>query len=210
MSSNKFGAIERLTPKQAAFVSEYLKNGGNATEAYKKAGYNVTTDNSAAVNAARLLRTSKITRAIAKRQAERNERMQLEEDFELKKAIDILEKCSEPQQVYNFDGKPKKDKAGHAVFMFDICEDETYEVIKNGQWLSDEEYGVIHRVASDGKIKGVLNKAVDFCSAKKAHLRIDTHKDNKIMQHQIEKNGFKKCGIIKLINGDERIAYEKI
>ena len=38
MSSNKFGAIERLTPKQAAFVSEYLKNGGNATEAYKKAG----------------------------------------------------------------------------------------------------------------------------------------------------------------------------
>ncbi|MBS5226289.1 MAG: terminase small subunit, partial [Parasutterella sp.] len=102
MSSNKFGAIERLTPKQAAFVSEYLKNGGNATEAYKKAGYNVTTDNSAAVNAARLLRTSKITRAIAKRQAERNERMQLEEDFELKKAIDILEKCSEPQQVYNF------------------------------------------------------------------------------------------------------------
>ena len=26
----------------------------------------------------------------------------------------------------------------HAVFMFDICEDETYEVIKNGQWLSDE------------------------------------------------------------------------
>ena len=39
----------------------------------------------------------------------------------------------------------------HAVFMFDICEDETYEVIKNGQWLSDEEYGVIHRVASDGK-----------------------------------------------------------
>ncbi len=98
----------------------------------------------------------------------------------------------------------------HAVFMFDICEDETYEVIKNGQWLSDEEYGVIHRVASDGKIKGVLNKAVDFCSVKKAHLRIDTHKDNKIMQHQIEKNGFKKCGIIRLINGDERIAYEKI
>lgn len=119
MSSTKFGTIERLTPKQAAFVSEYLKNGGNATEAYKKAGYNVTTDNSAAVNAARLLRTSKITRAIEKRQAERNERMQLEEDFELKKAVEILEKCSEPQQVYNFDGKPKKDKQGHAVFMFD-------------------------------------------------------------------------------------------
>ena len=57
----------------------------------------------------------------------------------------------------------------HAVFMFDICEDATYEVIKNGQWLSDEEYGVIHRVASDGKIKGVLNKAVDFCSAKRTH-----------------------------------------
>ena len=41
------------------------------------------------------------------------------------------------------------------------------------------------------KSKGVLNKAVDFCSAKKAHLRIDTHKDNKIMQHQIEKTDLK-------------------
>lgn len=119
MSSTKFGTIERLTPRQAAFVSEYLKNGGNATEAYKQAGYNVTTDNSAAVNAARLLRTSKIARAISKRQTERNERMQLEEDFELKKAVEILEKCAEPEQVYNFDGKPKKDKNGNAVFMFD-------------------------------------------------------------------------------------------
>ena len=98
----------------------------------------------------------------------------------------------------------------HAVFMFAIGEDETYKIIKNGQWMSDKEYGVIHRVASDGQIKGVLNSVVGFCMKRIKHLRIDTHKDNKIMQHQILKNGFKECGIINLENGDERIAYEKI
>lgn len=119
MPGTKFGTIERLTARQAAFVSEYLKNGGNATEAYKKAGYASNRDEVIWANAARLLKTEKVARAISKRQAERNERMQLEEDFELKKAVEILEKCCEPEQVYNFDGKPKKDKNGNAVFMFD-------------------------------------------------------------------------------------------
>jgi len=30
------------------------------------------------------------------------------------------------------------------------------------------------------------------------------------MQHVIEKNGFKKCGIIYVKDGSERIAYELI
>ena len=31
-----------------------------------------------------------------------------------------------------------------------------------------------------------------------------------IMQHNIEKYGFTYCGIIYLISGDERLAYQKI
>lgn len=37
-----------------------------------------------------------------------------------------------------------------------------------------------------------------------------THRDNKPMQHVVEQNGFKYCGIIHLENGDERLAYQRI
>ena len=41
-------------------------------------------------------------------------------------------------------------------------------------------------------------------------IRIDTYRDNQIMQHVIKKYGFGYCGIIFLANGDERLAYQKI
>ena len=98
----------------------------------------------------------------------------------------------------------------HGVFFFRIGEDPTYKVIERGSWLSDDMYGTIHRVAGDGRIHGVLAMAVQFCEQSINHLRIDTHNDNKIMQHVIEKNGFKRCGIIHVNDGSERIAYEKL
>ena len=97
----------------------------------------------------------------------------------------------------------------NGVFAFIIGEDATYKYIE-GNWLSDDIYGTIHRVASDGSEKGLLNKIVDFCSKNISHIRIDTHEDNKVMQHVIEKNGFTKCGIIYVADGSPRIAYEKI
>ncbi|MDO4378596.1 MAG: N-acetyltransferase [Erysipelotrichia bacterium] len=103
----------------------------------------------------------------------------------------------------------KENNEIHAVFAFIIGKDETYTYI-NGKWLSDDEYGTIHRVASDGQIHKVLDTIIDFCTQKISHLRIDTHHDNTIMQHLIEKNNFKKCGIIYLSDNSPRIAYEKI
>ena len=41
-----------------------------------------------------------------------------------------------------------------AVFYFAKEHDETYDVIYDGQWLNDEEYAVVHRIASSGKVKG--------------------------------------------------------
>ena len=79
-------------------------------------------------------------------------------------------------------------------------------------WLSDAPYGVIHMVASDGTIHGFLQQIVAFCEQQTKHLRIDTHHDNKVMQHVIAKNGFSRRGIIYLVNedGSARIAYEKL
>jgi hypothetical protein len=49
-----------------------------------------------------------------------------------------------------------------------------------------------------------------FCFLHDTNIRIDTHQDNKIMQHNILKHGFSYCGIIYLLSGDERLAYQKI
>lgn len=98
----------------------------------------------------------------------------------------------------------------HGVFAFMIGNDPTYAVIENGSWLTDTEYGAIHRVASDGKMHGVLSAAVGFCLTKISHLRIDTHKDNRVMQRQILKNGFAERGTIYTEDGSPRIAYERL
>lgn len=104
----------------------------------------------------------------------------------------------------------KEDDAIHAVFFFAIGADPTYAKIEQGEWLSDTEYGTIHRVAGDGTLHGVLGMIVAFCSRKISHLRIDTHEDNKVMQRAISKNGFQKRGIIYIEDGSPRIAYERV
>lgn len=43
-----------------------------------------------------------------------------------------------------------------------------------------------------------------------AEVRADTHRDNVIMQHILEKNGFIKCGTIVVEDGTPRIAYPKV
>lgn len=56
----------KLTDKQKRFVDEYLID-LNATQAYKRAGYSVKSDNAAAVEGLKLLRNPKIERHIAER-----------------------------------------------------------------------------------------------------------------------------------------------
>ncbi len=94
------------------------------------------------------------------------------------------------------------------VFTFIVGNDPTYEIIQ-GKWLNDKPYGTIHRIASNNKMKGILNYCLDFCKSIIKNIKIDTHSDNLIMQHLLEKNGFIKCGIIYLQNGSPRIAYQK-
>lgn len=94
------------------------------------------------------------------------------------------------------------------VFYFTLGEDPTYAKIYDGNWRSDAPYGTIHRIASRGS--GVFSVALDFCRAQCSHIRIDTHQDNKVMQHVLEKHGFQRCGIIYIADGSPRIAYEMI
>lgn len=97
------------------------------------------------------------------------------------------------------------------VFFFDFGPEPWYAEIEGGTWLSDEPYGVIHRVAALSGEKGVFKECLEFCLAQTRHLRIDTHEDNRVMQHILEKNGFKRCGIVYVhARRSPRIAYERI
>ena len=97
------------------------------------------------------------------------------------------------------------------VFAFILGADPTYQVIEDGAWLNDAlPYGTIHRLASSGKSKGVASAVIEWCLEHCQSLRADTHADNQIMQHLLEKNGFTRCGIIHVADGTPRIAYQKL
>lgn len=103
------------------------------------------------------------------------------------------------------DGKP----VGYFAFL--PSPDPTYAKIYEGEWLDDERsYHVIHRIASYPHAHGIFSSIMDFCFSHDANIRVDTHKDNKIMQHNLLKHGFTYCGIIYLSSGDERLAYQRL
>lgn len=98
-----------------------------------------------------------------------------------------------------------------AVFAFVLGADPTYAAIEDGGWLNDTlPYGTLHRLASAGTRKGVADEVIAWCAERCDSLRADTHADNKIMQHILEKNGFARCGIIHVADGTPRIAYQKL
>lgn len=84
----------------------------------------------------------------------------------------------------------------------------TYAKIYEGAWLNDKPYHVVHRMGSLATVHGIFKDVMDYCFEVDHNIRVDTHLDNKIMQHLIEKYGFVYCGIIYLANGDERLAYQ--
>jgi RimJ/RimL family protein N-acetyltransferase len=95
------------------------------------------------------------------------------------------------------------------TFAFIPSPEPTYSYIE-GKWLDDNPYYVIHRIASSAKSHGLFKAMIDYCFSKTNNIRIDTHRNNIIMQRLMEKHGFIYCGIIYLANGDERLAYQKI
>lgn len=87
----------------------------------------------------------------------------------------------------------------------------TYHVIEDGAWLDSSAYGVIHRLAGDGSVKGIGRFCIEWAFKQCCHLRIDTHEDNRVMQNLLKKSGFIYCGIIHVTNDNyPRLAYEKL
>ena len=104
-----------------------------------------------------------------------------------------------------------------ATTVISLDGESTYNSIFNGEWITNEDYIVMHRVAVHDKYKGKgifkeLIKEAEVLALNKgiSSIKIDTHRDNISMQRAVVKNDFKKCGIIYLEDGSERIAFEKV
>lgn len=102
-------------------------------------------------------------------------------------------------------------KGDVAYFAFVPGIEKTYIEIEEGEWLDDSKpYCTIHRLASTASSKGIAETCFEWCWEQSKNIRIDTHRDNRIMHHCIEKYGFTYCGIIHLEDGSPRIAFQKM
>ena len=158
------------------------------------------------------------------RQASLNDIDSLMEIFEIARCF--MKRTGNPHQWIN--GYPQRDflleeiNQGHcmvclnesnkiiATFCFIQGPDPTYSRIEEGEWISDEPYYVLHRLASDASCHGIADACISWCKQHHTGLRADTHSDNLIMQHLLEKHGFQRCGIIHVLNGTPRIAYQYV
>ena len=101
-----------------------------------------------------------------------------------------------------------EDESIHGVFALCEGKDPTYGYIEDGSWLNDDKYVTIHRIAGDQQVHGILEMAVAYCKNYADSIRVDTHHDNAVMQRALHKQGFERCGIIYLQNGEPRVAYQ--
>jgi len=127
--------------------------------------------------------------------------------------VDIIDKdlANETAYVLTKDG----NILATATIIFN--HEPTYDRIYEGEWLSRDKFIVVHRIAVNNhyKMKGIASHILKEVErmAIRANIRsfkIDTHKDNIPMRKMIEKNGFTYCGRISLLDGNSRVAYEKI
>lgn len=97
-----------------------------------------------------------------------------------------------------------------ATFAFIECPDITYNNIYEGEWKENTlPYHVIHRMASLHGTHGVFKDILEYCFERCNNIRIDTHRQNSIMRNALSKYGFEYCGIIYLLDGAERLAYQQ-
>ncbi|HJC41917.1 MAG TPA: GNAT family N-acetyltransferase [Candidatus Intestinimonas pullistercoris] len=86
----------------------------------------------------------------------------------------------------------------------------TYRRIEDGAWQDPSPYGVVHRLAGDGSVRGTGAFCLDWAYRQCGHLRVDTHGDNRVLQSLLGKLGFVHCGTIYVEEDPyPRLAYEK-
>ncbi len=101
----------------------------------------------------------------------------------------------------------------YAAIIFGV--EPAYTDIK-GKWLTNNDYVVVHRVATANEVKGkgvatILFKMIeDLCINEKVYsIKVDTNFDNIPMMRILDKLNYVYCGEI-FFSGAPRRAYEKV
>lgn len=132
----------KLTPKQEAFIREYLVD-LNATAAYKRAGYAAANDHVAAANAHALMRKHEISSAIEAALNERNGRVEVTADRVLLELARVA--FSDPRKLYRADGTlrpPSEWDDETAAAIAGVETDETVLQIADGERLTTRTHKV--------------------------------------------------------------------
>ncbi len=102
-----------------------------------------------------------------------------------------------------------------AYVVLSFGREEAYDYLRGGEWLtSAEEYLTIHRmaVAESARGQNLASKifADSFEIARKRGcrtVRVDTHRDNRVMLRRFNELGFVYCGVVEY-RSSERLAFE--
>lgn len=122
--------MKKLTAKEQRFVEEYLID-LNATQAYKRAGYKASSDDSAGVSAFRLLRKAKVQEAVQDARAKRSERTQIDADWVIKRLAAIANADITRVSEWGNDGLSLKDSSElDWVDSYSITEVQCDETVK--------------------------------------------------------------------------------
>ena len=86
----------------------------------------------------------------------------------------------------------------------------TYAYIE-GKWLDDSTpYGTLHRLTKAPGSHNIAQDAFDWCEQQSVTLRADTHADNAVMLHILQKRGYTRCGVVYMADKSPREAYQKM
>ncbi len=98
-----------------------------------------------------------------------------------------------------------------------IVGDPEYPYLETGEWLSNQEFLVMHRCAIKKQYQHIglghflFQVFEEVGQTMSLHsLRIDTHEFNYPMRHLLESSKFTYCGTIILKPNKHRVVYEKI
>ncbi len=97
-----------------------------------------------------------------------------------------------------------------ATFVLNKGPEQSYEQIEGAWQDENEDYVVIHRLASNGLVKGIGHYCVNWVLDRYFDVRLDTHPDNQSMRSLIKKLDFVYCGKIIASDGKERMAFQKL
>lgn len=161
---------KKLTPKQAAFVDEYLID-LNATQAATRAGYSKKTANE---QGARLLANASVAAAIQVQMKKRSEETGITAKYVLETIVDTVERCRQAKQVTDRKGDPVlvETPSGEIAPAFTF---DSGGVLKGCELLGKHLKLFTEKVETTGKDGGPVqhetNHNIDFANLTDEQLR---------------------------------------